>query len=149
MAFADLPQAEADRLLAMEKYFVQREVITFPHRGHRKIYLLLSADNREEFLLEIWRGRANIRKVSFQNRAKQVVVLLRLDIGGAPHRNPDGQKISGPHLHLYREGDRDSWAIPIPSEEFANLDNPFVILADFMRYCNIIEPPQIQHELPE
>jgi hypothetical protein len=33
-----------------------------------------------------------------------MVVLVRLDLGGAPHRNPFDEEIGVPHLHLYREG---------------------------------------------
>ena len=149
MAEVNLTQAEADALLAMEKYFVDRATISFPSRGHRKIYSLQSADKREDFLLEIWRGRVSTRKISFQNRARQAVVLLRLDLGSLPHRNPDGQKIDSPHLHVYQEGDGDRWAIPVPSERFTALDNPYKTFAEFMIYCNIVSPSPIQRELPE
>ncbi|MCY3978365.1 MAG: hypothetical protein OXG23_09725 [Chloroflexi bacterium] len=149
MAEINLTQAEADALLAMKKYFVNRAIIAFPPRGHRKIFSLKSGDNREQFLLEIWRGRVDIRKVSLQNRARQSVILLRLDLGSLPHRNPDGQKIASPHLHVYREGDGDRWAIPVPTEPFTSLDNPYKTMAEFMSYCNIVSPPQVQQELPE
>ena len=149
MAEINLTQEEADALMAMEKFFVDRAAVAFPHRGHRKIYSLKSADKREEFLLEIWRGRVDIRKLSLQNRARQAVVLLRLDLGGVPHRNPDGQKIAPPHLHVYRVGEGDRWAIPAPPGPFTALDNPYKTLAEFMSYCNIVSPPQIQRELPE
>jgi hypothetical protein len=47
-------------------------------------------------------------------------VLVRLDLGGAPHRNRDDEEIGVPHLHLYREGFGDKWATPLPSDRFRN-----------------------------
>ena len=41
-----------------------------------------------------------LTKGRYQNRARNVVVLLRLDFGGAPPRNPDGSELPCPHLHI-------------------------------------------------
>jgi hypothetical protein len=70
-------------------------------------------------------------------------ILARLDFGGPPHRNPDGEEIPCPHLHLYREGYGDKWAVPIPVDRFPNVNDLWLTLQDFMDYCNVIEPPQI------
>lgn len=48
---------------------------------------------RENFLLDIRRGKIDLLKATNQNRARQTIVLVRLDLGGAPHRNPDGEEI--------------------------------------------------------
>jgi len=69
---------------------------------------------------------------------------MRLDIGGAPHRNPDGEEIPCPHLHIYREGFGDKWAVLAPEAHYSNLDDLYRTLEDFMRHCNIVEPPKIQ-----
>ncbi len=108
---------------------------------------LVSADRREQFVLDLRRGTIDLSKGTYQNRGRQVVVLVRLDFGGAPHRNPDGEEIGSPHLHLYREGYGDKWAVPAPGAHFANLDDPSRTLDDFMRYCNIVEPPVIRRGL--
>ena len=84
-----------------------------------------------------------------QNRARQVVRLARLDIGGAPHRNPDDEEIPAPHLREYREGYEDKWAKPISSEHFTAIDDPYKTLEEFMSYCNITEPPKIQRGMFE
>lgn len=76
------------------------------------------------------------------------MILARLDFGGAPHRNPDGEEIGSPHLHLYREGYGDKWAFPVPDHHFANPNDPWLALQDFMRFCNIVEPPVIRQGLP-
>jgi hypothetical protein len=73
--------------------------------------------------------------------------LARLDFGGPPHRNPDGEEIACPHLHLYRQGYGDKWARPVPQDTFTNMDNLFMTLDDFMSFCNISEPPNIQRGL--
>ncbi len=71
----------------------------------------------------------------------------RLDFGGAPHRNPDGEEVGSPHLHLYREGYGDKWACPVPPDHFSNLDDLWLTLQEFMRFCNIAEPPFIKRGL--
>ena len=71
---------------------------------------------------------------------------MRLDYGGAPHRNPDGSEIGSPHLHRYREGYADKWAEPLPEVFFANREND-QWLKDFMDYCNIVPSSVIQQSL--
>ena len=144
-----LTQAEADALLAMEKFFVDINKISFPVRGTKMVRELKSADERETFMLDIYRGRLDLRKFMFQNRARKTIKLARLDFVGTAHRNADDSIVPRPHLHLYREGYGDLWAFPIPENLFAELGNPYQTLAEFMQYCNIVEPPPIQHGLPE
>ena len=109
-----LTQAEADALIAMEKRRVDDNRYDFPMGGQSVCVLLQSADRREHFMLDLHRARINLAKVKMQNRARQVVVLVRLDLAGAPHRNPDDTEVPAPHLHLYREGYGHKWAYPVP-----------------------------------
>ena len=108
---------------------------------------LQSPDKREQFLLDVSRGRIDLLKGAMQNRARQVVVLVRLDFGGAPHRNPDDSEVSCPHLHLYREGFGDKWAVPAPMDKFPRTGDLWGTLEDFMRFCNITRPPHIERGL--
>ncbi len=147
MADMNLTQAEADALIAMEKHRVNEDRSDFPMGGQSLILPLQSTDRREQFLLDVSRGRIDLLKVKMQNRGRQVVVLVRLDLGGAPHRNPDGEEMLPPHLHVYREGYGDKWAAPIPSDRFRSTGDLWVTLEDFMRFCNIIEPPHIERGL--
>ena len=144
MANIALTQAEADGLLAMEKHRVDDKVWSAPHRGGSVTIPLVSMDGRESFLLDLRRGRINLAKSTYQNRVRQVFVLARLDVGGPPHRNPDDEVIPCPHLHLYREGYNDRWAIRVPPEEFPNPDSAAQALRDFMNYCNVTLPPSVQ-----
>jgi hypothetical protein len=147
MAEIDLTQAEADALIAMEKHRVDRKEWDYPDAGGGISIPLVSSNRREQFLLDLWRGRIDLAKGTYQNRARHVVVLVRLDFAGAPHRNPDGKEIGSPHLHVYREGLGDKWAEPVPTGYFGDLTNPWRMLDDFMRYCNIVEPPNIRRGL--
>ena len=144
MADGNLSQSEADDLIAMEKIRVNDSDSNYPDPGGKLIVPLTSRDGREGFLLDVSRSQINLAKVTHQNRARQIVVLMRLDLGGAPHRNPDGEEIPCPHLHTYREGFGDKWAVIAPEAHYSNLDDLYRTLEDFMRHCNIVEPPKIQ-----
>jgi len=147
MTDANLIQAEADALLAMEKRRVDDSEWNYPDLGGQITVPLVSSDQRESFLLDVRRGGIDLAKGTYQNRGRQVVILARLDFGGAPHRNPDGEEIGSPHLHLYREGYGDKWAYRVPLEHFSNLGDPWLTLEDVMRFCNIFETPFIRRGL--
>ena len=59
------------------------------------------------------------------------MVLKRLDLNGAPHRNPHDQIIPCPHMHTYREGYGDKWAEPVSAGKF-------------ITECNVVQAPSIQ-----
>ena len=142
-----LSQTEADALMEMGKRRVDGTVWDYPDLGGYTTVPLVSSDGREQFLLDLRRARIDLRKGTYQNRGRQVVILARLDFGSAPHRNPDGEEIGSPHLHLYREEFGDKWAYPVPSDRFSNLPDAWLTLEDFMQFCNIIEPPFFQRGL--
>lgn len=96
--------------------------------------------------MSIQRSEIILSKTTFQTRTKKVIVLARLDIDGPIHRNPDGEELKCPHLHLYREGYNDRWAIPLP-DFFKNTDNAWETLNDFMNFCVVITKPLIYREL--
>ena len=127
----------------MEKHRLTDERTDFPMGGESKILPLQSADKREQFLLDLSRGCINLQKVKLQTRGRKVIVLVRLDLGGAPHRNPDGKDVPVPHLHIYREGYGDKWAIPVPANRFRTTDNVWMSFEDFLQFCNITKPPDI------
>lgn len=142
----ELTQREADILLGIEKYCIDNNQFVFSDVSGSLRIPLLSKDNREEFSLDIYRGKIELIKNTYQNRARKTFILIRIDIGGSPHRNPDGQEISCPHLHLYKEGYADKWAYEIP-DSFADVSDAWQVLQDFMEYCNIVGKPDIQKGL--
>lgn len=147
MADSIITQAEAEALLAMEKIRVDTRSWDYPYGGGSISVPLVSTDQREPFFLDIFRSRIDLAKGTYQNRGRHIVVLARLDFGGRPHRNPDRRKVGSPHLHEFREGYGDKWAFPVPSEGFADVNDPWRTLQDFMVYCNIIVPPIIRRGL--
>ena len=109
-----LTQAEADELLSMPKIFVDLaplELSTMEPIDYDRE--LRSVDRREGFLLTIERGRRNRARLKYQTRARKVIILARLDLNAARHRNPPespykpDEWLSETHLHLYREGFED------------------------------------------
>jgi len=148
MAGVDLSQSEADALLAMEKHRADHRRYHIPLAGHETIIPLVSPDQRERFLLDIHRAGINLGKYKYQTRARGVVILARLDLGGGAHRNPDGQRLECSHLHLYREGFADKWAYEVPTGMFRDLSDVNVTMVDFLVYCNVTRPPLIQEALP-
>lgn len=147
MAELLLTQAEGDALLAMEKLAVGSADIDLPDLGGTIDLNFISQNGREEFVLNYTRHSINISKRNHHFRGRRVVGLARLDLDGPPHRNPDGQEIGARHLHLYREGFGLKWAFEIPAERFSNLDDAFQTLEDFMRFCNIVQLPNLRRSL--
>lgn len=139
-----LTQKEADHLLyAVKKQRIDDTEYQFPDLGGSLTVPLISIDLKQEFLLDISKTSINLSKGKYQTRTHKVIILARLDFGGSPHRNPDDKDIPCPHLHLYKEGFADKWAFPIPIDKFHNLSDLWVTLQDFMKFCEIIKPPNI------
>ena len=67
------------------------------------------------------------------------VALLRLDVGGSAHKNPDGKQIQTPHLHVRSYKGKMRWAEKIPDGVFSDLSDAQKTLLDFMQYVNIQE----------
>lgn len=128
----------------MEKHRANDAEWNFPGPGERVAIPLLSFDKRESFVLDVSRASVKLTKATFQNRVRQAVVLIRLDINGAPHRNPNGEEIPCPHLHIYSEGHGDKWAIAAPPELLGETGSLYSILVSFMQRCNVTQPPIIQ-----
>lgn len=147
MADINLSQDEADELMAMEKRSVDEKEWSFPKPGDRVAIPLTSVDKRESFMLDITRAQIKLSKATYQNRARGAVILIRLELEGPPHRNPDGGEVACPHLHIYREGFGDKWAVPAPADRYPNTRDLFSTFEEFMRQCNIVELPIIQQVL--
>ena len=156
-----ITQSEAEALLAMQKKRETDERYSFPISGEFLTMPIISIDEREKFLIDVNRkGKFRLTRCAYQERYMRVIVLVRLDINGSPHDNPElysgiidslvpysGQTIECPHLHLYIEGFDDKWAIPAPTSEFSKNDDLYATLDDFFRYCKVVEPPIVERGL--
>lgn len=130
--------------MAVAKHFVRPPAaITIPP-GVDETYELADPGDREKFLLDVWRGTIRLSKLKFQNRVRSAIVLVRLDVDGAPHTNPDGQQLPGTHLHLFREGYDDKWAFPVNVNQFTLLNDPGTTFQEFCAFCKIESPPPVQ-----
>ncbi len=140
-------QEKADALLAMIKELVEKTNVQFPSAGAAKVLAAKSEDGREAFIMDINRkGMIKLTKCTFQERYELIEILLRLDIDGPPHTNPDGQVIPCPHLHIYREGFGDKWAVALPAG-FSNPADLEKTFKEFLEYCNFKNIPVIQRAL--
>lgn len=142
-----VPQAEADALFRMAKFRANETVHNYPALGGRLELPLFGDDGKETFILDVRRNRVNLRKGTYQNRARTNIILARLDFGGSPHRNPDGEEIPSPHLHVYREGFGARWAYPLDPTLFTRQTDAWRLLHDFMQYVNIVRAPLIERGL--
>lgn len=143
----ELTQAEADSLIAVKKIRVDDKTWNYPGLGGSVSIPLTSIDGRERFILDMRRGRIDLAKGSYQNRGRRVVPLVRLCFGGSPHVNLNDEEVESPHLHIYREGYGDKWALPPPDDKFPNLGDQWRTFHNFMRLCNIVTPPNVRREL--
>jgi len=94
----------------------KKYLIKFPNpTEYSKIEAVSVKSNKDKFIFDINRkGQYNINKCTYQTRYKKSVRLLRLDLEGPPHDNPDGTTVECPHIHIYREGYDLSWAFALP-----------------------------------
>lgn len=141
-----LTQNEADRLIALPKLLADKSTLQFPRAGDALQLDAKSEDGREAFLIDANRkGRIRLKKCTYQERYAVIEILLRLDIGGPPHENPDGTIVACPHLHTYREGYGDKWADPTNPGLVSNPTDLALVLHDFLsKLCNVRNVPQIQ-----
>lgn len=142
----ELTQQKANYLMEIEKIRINDHEYSLPPCGSKINIPLTSIDEREEFFLDIGKyGWFSLLKVTYQERVRKSIVLVRLDYSDTnefrTHRNPDGTELFGTHLHTYREGYEDRWAIELPNENFPEADDYWQLLEDFMKYCNIRKPP--------
>lgn len=132
-----LTQSEANILIKMPKFPQDAQIrYVYPMNEMRMEIPLISDDDRELFSLDLWKGKLSF-KSKYQTRGRKTIILVRVDLHGAPHRNPDGQEVPGSHIHLYQEGFDDKWAYPIDPEKFTNIHDLWQTFLDFMNFCNI------------
>lgn len=143
----DIDEEEARALLDMQKISMSTGPIELPDLGGRVDMQFASADRREEFSISFNRSSISLEKRSHHLLGRKVIGLARLDLDGPGHRNPDGVEVGPRHLHVYRAGYGLKFAIDVPQHLFPNLEDSFLTLEDFFRYCNVVTPPTINRGL--
>jgi len=155
-----MSQDLADYLIQADKRITD-EIIRFPD-PNTVLHLSLSliSDPRYHLTCDLDRkGRINTYRCTFQTRYQEIFHLVRLDLNGRPHDNPDttpnnpifipyiGKHLPCPHLHLYQHGFDDKWALPIPEDNFSNPEDLIQTFKDFCRYCTITEVPHLSYQV--
>lgn len=109
-----LTQDEADYLMRLEKKFTSDAPLILGAGPLKFVRTLISGDGREQFLLDVHRGSLSLKKYTFQERARVIIPLVRVDVGETlRHTNPDGMLVEGSHIHIYREGYDVKFASPL------------------------------------
>ncbi|WP_374027697.1 hypothetical protein ACES2J_17160 [Bdellovibrio bacteriovorus] len=143
-----LKQQDADWLISLPKLKISDEIHQFVPGAKMIIFLKSEKAPSEEFILDVQGNSVKLSKMTFQKRVRKSVGLVRLDIDGPPHTNPDGTVVPCPHIHIYRESYELKWAYPVgnmPNGKAIQLQkNMFANLEQFFGFCNIVEPPLIQ-----
>lgn len=142
-----LTQIEADALIQMPKRLAGKGPLELPNPGDSCHLDAESEDGRESFIFDVARGRIRLSKCTFQNRYRVVERLVRVDIDGPPHENPDGEVVPCPHIHVYREGYEDKWAKPLPADRFIDSTDLVTVLRDFLLFCKVTAVPEIHRGL--
>lgn len=143
-----LTQQEAETLIETLKSIKDTNTtFAFPIPGDYKKLELSSMDGKYTFIVDVNRkGSINLsKKCTYQGRYQKDTILLRLDIGGPDHTNPDGETICGSHLHVYKEGFGDKVAIALPPE-ITGSDDLFQTLIDFLIYFKTDNAKQLEIE---
>lgn len=142
-----LSQNDADALIILDKKAVDDTRWSLPAGGAFTDIPLVSVDEREKFRLGVRHGNIELTKFTFTNLVRENIMLVRLDLNGPGHTNPDGEKLPCPHLHIYRVDYGDKWACVPPVDILNNLGNVYDTLDSFMRFCHVIRFPIIEREL--
>lgn len=137
-----LSQQEVDELLTMIKILKHNGPLEFPEPGKALKMDAVGEENNEKFIIDVNRkGQIKIR-CTYQTRYGKSIILLRIDLVGGKHINPDGTIVECPHIHIYREGYEDRWAYPL--KDVIDIQNSFdliEVLLKFLEYNKIKNIP--------
>ena len=145
-----ITQEEADELLQMLKSCVST-FLNLPSIGNREQFELTAINNKSKrFMVSVNRANKFVEKISFTALYKEKNIrLLRLDINPTQkHTNPiqlGGEELIGTHLHIYKEGFHDKYAIPF------DVTNPQLekIFFSFLEQFNVIKIPPIRVQISD
>lgn len=134
----ELTQKQADFLIGIAKEFLDTSTIIL-NQSFDFERELRSLNKQELFILSLYQGKIDLKKVTYNKRHNSGVTLIRIDLTKGQHTNPDGKKIIGPHMHIYKEGYDDSFAIPLPDKSMGitNTGDCIKCLNELFTFCNI------------
>lgn len=115
-------------------------ILNTPFGRIKKDLQIVSNINNINFKLSIYRGNIEPERFSLNLRFNDTnECLVRLDIRGGKHLNPDGSIAPESHLHIYNKdyNPRCSYAYPINLDDFPNTKNLYYTTESFLAYTNI------------
>ena len=101
--------------------------------------IILSDDSGNLFRLILENGRRK-NKYKFQIMSKNnSIILCRIDTSGPDYYNPGSDiPVPYPHIHIYKQGFRDSFAYTLESlDEFSGCENECSMLKNLLNYFNV------------
>lgn len=145
MSQVKLSQEEAEHLINMLKYTLT-PMISFPTKGNTEEFHVVGNKKQDDFAIHIFRGKIDSFKYNIGARiSKNGILLLELHISPSNvHRNPDGEKITGSHWHIYSEKYGRSQAFPaenLDSKKF--VENTML----FFKKFHVVECPNVNLQL--
>ena len=133
-----MTKEKAQELINVMKELLKTGIYTLPAIGTTgKVELKSTSSPRDRFDVIINR-RARIVTGKYTLLLKYPEEnLLRIDVNGPNHTNPDGTIVPCPHIHMRvkDEGRWDAYAYDIPAI-FGNSEDCATTLRDFLQYCN-------------
>ena len=137
---ADMTLAEAQELIQVLKKILQEGTLNFPSSGNTAKFDLCSVFSEKDLFAVLVNHSNKIRKDKYTLllRYGKDKGLLRIDVGGPDHVNPDGTIIPCPHIHFQQKdvGKWDAWAEDIPAV-FGNVEDMLETFKTFLQYCHV------------
>lgn len=137
-----MTKAEADGLVEVLKNITSSKTFYIPPTGSSDIIELASIFNKQDwFLVDVNKGfKINTKRYTLQLRHRKSTILLRMEYGGPSHRNPDGEVVPCPHMHIWSDepgagpqGTGFAYPIPVVFSEPSVLHKT---LREFLNYTN-------------
>ena len=133
-----MTKEKAQELIQVMKRLLRTGIYELPRVGAiDKLPLQSVQSPKDRFDVYINRkGKIDLRKYSLLLHFSEED-LLRIDVHGTNHHNPDGTVVSCPHIHMRIKdtGRWDSYAYDLPAI-FGDEDDCAITLRDFLQYCN-------------
>ncbi len=133
----DIEQVKADEYMQVSKKFRRQRTINL-NQPFEITEVLYSDLHGDIFKFDARQGNIELSIGTLNNRAHDCIVLARLCIGKDKiHKNPDGTKVIGHHIHLYKEGFGDKIVYPAEDYGFEEPENFLKSIKRFCELCNI------------
>ena len=131
---------EAQGLIQVLKKIIECKGFAIPKPGTRNVIELSSVFSDSDKFKVDFNRHSTIRpeKYTLQLRYGKDQGLLRIDVNGPKHTNPDGTIVECPHIHVqtHDRGHWDAWAYDLPVV-FGDVEDRINTLKQFLDYCNV------------